>query len=64
MEIPKDEDLMAILLCIGSMGNVYPRHEEFMTKISEFDATGLASALKRLGFMTQTEVYLFWRKQT
>ena len=22
VEIPKDEDLMAILLCIGSMGNI------------------------------------------
>jgi uncharacterized protein with GYD domain len=22
VEIPKDEDLMAILLCVGSMGNI------------------------------------------
>jgi uncharacterized protein with GYD domain len=25
IEVPKDEDLMAILLCIGSMGNVRTR---------------------------------------
>jgi hypothetical protein len=31
--------------------NVYPRHEEFMAK-----------ALKRLSFMAQSKVYLFWRK--
>ena len=42
--------------------SVYPKHEEFMTKIAEVDAAGLAKALKRLSFMAQSKVYLFWRK--
>jgi ABC-type lipoprotein export system ATPase subunit/predicted N-acetyltransferase YhbS len=43
--------------------NVYPRHEEFMAKAAELDVAGLALALKRLSFMAQTKVYLFWRKE-
>jgi energy-coupling factor transporter ATP-binding protein EcfA2 len=43
--------------------NVYPRHEEFMAKAAELDVAGLAKALKRLSFMAQTKVYLFWRKE-
>jgi hypothetical protein len=42
--------------------SVYPRHEEFVAKIRELDAVGLAKALKRLSFMAQSKVYLFWRK--
>jgi GNAT superfamily N-acetyltransferase len=42
--------------------SVYPRHEEFVAKICELDAAGLAKALKRLSFMAQSKVYLFWRK--
>ena len=45
------------------MRNVYPKHEEFMAKICELDAAGLALALKRLSFMAQAKVYLFWRKE-
>ena len=41
---------------------VYPKHDEFMSKIRELDAAGLAKALKRLSFMAQSKVYLFWRK--
>jgi hypothetical protein len=48
----------------GLSTTVYPRHEEFTVKICEFDAAGLASVLKQLSFMTQTKVYLFWRKQS
>jgi ABC-type lipoprotein export system ATPase subunit len=44
--------------------NVYPRHEEFMAKAAELDTHGLAKALKRLSFMAQTKVYLFWRKKS
>jgi hypothetical protein len=36
---------------------------EFMAKICELDAAGLALTLKRLSFMVQTKVYLFWRKE-
>jgi tRNA(Met) C34 N-acetyltransferase TmcA len=43
--------------------NVYPKHEEFMAKAAELDVAGLALALKRLSFMAQTKVYLFWRKE-
>jgi hypothetical protein len=44
--------------------NVYPRHEEFMAKAAELDVAGLAKALKRLSFMAQTKVYLFWSKKS
>jgi cellulase/cellobiase CelA1 len=47
---------------LASLHNVYPKHDEFTAKIRELDATGLAKALKRLSFMAQTKVYLFWRK--
>jgi hypothetical protein len=49
---------------LAGLSSVYPRHEEFMAKVCEFDAAGLALAPKRLSFMTQTKVYLFWRKMT
>jgi len=48
---------------LACLSNVYPKHEEFAAKIREFNAANLAIALKRLSFMTQTKVYLFWRKQ-
>ncbi len=43
--------------------NVYPKHKEFQAKLSELDAAGLALAVKRLSFMAQAKVYLFWRKK-
>ncbi|MGB9676741.1 MAG: hypothetical protein ACPL0C_06100, partial [Candidatus Bathyarchaeales archaeon] len=46
---------------IGS-GGVYPSHEEFIKKIRGFSDVGLAKALKTLGFLAQTKVYLFWKK--
>jgi hypothetical protein len=42
--------------------SVYPKHEEFVVKVAELDVAGLAKALKRLSFMAQSKVYLFWRK--
>jgi hypothetical protein len=48
---------------LAGLSNVYPKHEEFTTKIRKFNTADLASALKRLSFMTQTKVYLFWKKQ-
>jgi GNAT superfamily N-acetyltransferase len=47
---------------LASTRNIYPKHEEFIAKIRKLDTTGLAKALKRLSFMAQTKVYLFWRK--
>jgi hypothetical protein len=46
-----------------ALRNVYPRHEKFVAKVAELDAAGLAKALKRLSFMVQAKVYLFWRKE-
>jgi len=47
---------------LAGLRNVYPKHEEFTAKVAEFDVAGLAKALKRLSFMAQTKVYLFWSK--
>jgi len=48
---------------LAGLRNVYPRHEEFAAKIRELGTADLALALKRLSFMAQTKVYLFWRKE-
>jgi flavodoxin len=48
---------------LAGLSSVYPKHKEFTAKIREFNAANLALALKRLSFMTQTKVYLFWKKQ-
>jgi ABC-type lipoprotein export system ATPase subunit len=40
---------------------VYPKHEEFLQKINRLDESRLALMLKRLNFLAQTKVYLFWR---
>ena len=47
---------------LAGLRSVYPKHEEFTAKICNLDAAGLAKTLKRLSFMAQTKVYLFWRK--
>jgi len=47
-----------------SLRNVYPKHGEFMAKLVELDVAGLAKALKRLSFLSQTKVYLFWCKNS
>jgi hypothetical protein len=41
---------------------VFPRHDEFTTRMKSLDDTGLAEVLKRVGFMAQKKVYLFWKK--
>ena len=48
---------------LAGLRNVYPKHEEFMAKITMFDAVGLAKVLKRLSFLAQTKVYLFWNRE-
>jgi ABC-type lipoprotein export system ATPase subunit len=39
---------------------VYPKHEEFVEKIDRLDNEGVAQMLKRLDFLAQTKVYLFY----
>jgi len=39
---------------------VYPSHEEFVERVEGLDERGMANLLKRLAFLAQTKVYLFW----
>jgi len=43
-----------------SSRRVYPKHEEFVERVRRVDEKGLAAVLKRLSFLAQTKVYLFW----
>jgi ABC-type lipoprotein export system ATPase subunit len=45
---------------ILSIKQAYPSHEEFMKKLEELNNEELAIVLKRLGFLAQTKIYLFW----
>jgi len=45
-----------------SSNKVYPTHQEFTQKMGRLDEKGLAAALKRLSFLAQTKVYLFWKR--
>ncbi|MEM2953604.1 MAG: GNAT family N-acetyltransferase [Candidatus Bathyarchaeia archaeon] len=40
----------------------YPSHMEFAEKTKKLDDEELAAALKKLGFLAQTKIYLFWTK--
>jgi len=40
---------------------VYPSHKEWVEKIMNLDEEGLAKVLKKLSFLVQAKVYLFWR---
>ncbi|MEM2386038.1 MAG: hypothetical protein QXO67_03545, partial [Candidatus Bathyarchaeia archaeon] len=42
----------------------YPSHMEFMEKLVKLSVEELAAALKRLSFLVQTKVYLFWKRKT
>ncbi|MDW8040730.1 MAG: ATP-binding cassette domain-containing protein [Nitrososphaerota archaeon] len=46
------------------IGKAYPTHMEFMEKLERSSVEELAKALKRLGFLAQTKVYLFWKNET
>jgi GNAT superfamily N-acetyltransferase len=48
---------------LAGLKSVYPRHGEFMAKVSVLDTAGLAKVLKRLSFLAQTKVYLFWKRE-
>jgi ABC-type ATPase with predicted acetyltransferase domain len=43
-----------------SSRKVYPKHEEFTKKIDRLDDEDIAQMLKRLDFLAQTKVYLFY----
>ncbi|MEM2968953.1 MAG: ABC transporter ATP-binding protein [Candidatus Bathyarchaeia archaeon] len=49
---------------LARLSSVYPKHEEFMAKLSAIGTDALALTLKRLSFIAQTKVYLFWRNQS
>jgi ABC-type ATPase with predicted acetyltransferase domain len=49
---------------LANLKNVYPKHEEFTQKIRQLDASGLSIMLKKLGFASQSKVYLFWTNKT
>jgi GNAT superfamily N-acetyltransferase len=46
-----------------SFHRVYPRQDEAKNKIKSASTELLAKILKRLNFLAQTKVYLFWRNQ-
>jgi hypothetical protein len=48
---------------IISTSKAYPSHGEFKEKIKNLNPEGLAKVLKKLAFLTQTKVYLFWSKE-
>jgi predicted N-acetyltransferase YhbS len=48
---------------LAGLRSVYPGHEEFVVKISVLGAVGLAKVLRRLSFLAQSKVYLFWKKE-
>jgi ABC-type ATPase with predicted acetyltransferase domain len=47
---------------VANLPSVYPKHEEFARKICGLNNAGLAEALKRLSFLAQRKLYLFWEK--
>ena len=60
VELSKKEG--AVRKRLSSSSKAYPRHEGFMRKISQFNEERLAKALKKLSFLAQTKVYLFWKR--
>ena len=45
-----------------TLTTAYPTHEAFVTKTAQLDEKGLAKVLKRLNFLAQPKLYLFWKK--
>jgi len=41
----------------------YPKHNEFTQKLFKLGEDELAQVLKRLSFLAQTKVYLFWTRK-
>lgn len=59
-ELSKREGLLRKRLL--ALSSVFPSHGEFMEKLNCASVEDLAVVLKRLAFLAQTKVYLFWRK--
>ena len=49
---------------ILSSKQAYPSHEEFADKVKKLDDKELAVALKKLSFLAQTKIYLFWKQKS
>ncbi|MEM0095046.1 MAG: ATP-binding cassette domain-containing protein [Candidatus Bathyarchaeia archaeon] len=49
---------------IIATNKAYPTHTEFIEKIEKLSTEELATALRRLSFLTQTKVYLFWKRKS
>jgi len=47
---------------IIALPTTFPTHEAFMTKLTEQNEEDLAKALRKLSFLTQPKIYLFWKK--
>ena len=47
---------------LATLRIIYPKHEEFTQKIATYNTAELALALKRLSFIAQSKIYLFWNK--
>lgn len=45
-----------------ALGSVFPSHGEFLEKLHRLGDEGLAVVLKRLAFLMQSKVYLFWSR--
>lgn len=48
---------------LASLQKAYPTHKEFLQKTEKMNTENLAKTLKRISFLSQTKVYLFWKKQ-
>jgi ATPase subunit of ABC transporter with duplicated ATPase domains len=46
---------------LANTKNLYPNHQEFTEKITQFSPEQLAETLKRLSFTAQTKIYLHWK---
>jgi ABC-type lipoprotein export system ATPase subunit len=49
---------------VSCSGGNFQGHEEFLSIVSRFDVEGLAKCLRRISFLAQTKVYLFWKKSS
>jgi ABC-type lipoprotein export system ATPase subunit/GNAT superfamily N-acetyltransferase len=47
---------------VFALSSVYPGRGEFLEKLGRLGCGDLAVVLKRLAFLAQTKVYLFWRR--
>jgi ABC-type lipoprotein export system ATPase subunit/predicted N-acetyltransferase YhbS len=47
---------------VFALSSVFPSRGEFLEKLGRLSCGDLAVVLKRLAFLAQTKVYLFWRK--